>query len=150
MNQGDMIGELNPPLSATPTFIHILRETVISASMRGPRRGIPGIGSSLSLDPTHGSQPWCGEGVVFSPWTMKGERPLSRFMHYVEGEAPQDRGVVCGSPIYICFETGCFMPGSPRGTLQIPSRLRATQPLRSRRADHIRALSCQPCWGRPQ
>lgn len=73
---------------------------------------------------------------MFSPWTMKGERPLSRFMHYAEGEAPQDRGVVCGSSIYSRFETGCFMPGSPRGTLQIPSRLLATQPWRSCLADH--------------
>lgn len=73
---------------------------------------------------------------MFSPWTMKGERPLSRFMHYAEGEAPQDRGAVCGSSIYSCFETGCFMPGSPRGTLQIPSRLLATQPWRSCLADH--------------
>ena len=64
---------------------------------------------------------------------MKGERPLSQFMHYAEGEAPGDRGVVCGSSIYKCFETGRFMPGSPRGTLQIPGRLLPTQPCRSRR-----------------
>lgn len=75
---------------------------------------------------------------MFSPWAMKGERPLSLFMHCAEGEAPGDRDVVCGSSIYLCFETGCFMPGSPRGTLQIPNRLLATQPWRSCCADHIK------------
>lgn len=71
------------------------------------------------LERTHGSQPslvreWCS-----SPWTMKGERPLSRFMHYAEGEAPQDRGGVCGSfHLYLVSKQGVLC----QGHLEAPSR----------------------------
>jgi hypothetical protein len=117
MNQGDMIGDLNPPRSATPTYIHILREAVITASMRRVGKGIPGTGASL--DSSHGSRPLCSEGVVFSPWAMKGERPLSRFMHYAEGEAPWDRGgLVWIFPSMSVSKQGDLCQGHP----EAPSR----------------------------
>lgn len=96
------------------------------------------------LERTHGSQPslvreWCffpldneGRAAPFTVHALRGGRSSSG----------QGWGVWI-FPSISCFETGRVMPGSPRGTLQIPSRLLATQPCRSRREAPV-------CWGSRQ
>lgn len=85
---------------------------------------------------------------MFSPWAMKGERPLSRFMHYAEGEAPGDRGVLCVDlPSISVSKQGVLCQDHP----EAPSRSQVDCSLlslgdRAVQINHIRALTCQPCW----
>lgn len=77
----------------------ILKERVISASMRGAGKRHPWPQLLPECWAQHmGLSHRAGEGVVFCPWAMKGERPLTRFMHYAGGRSSWRQG--CGVWIF--------------------------------------------------